>query len=103
MTLDLRAATEAKIAADDLIRDLTEETRKLRGEVADARKETVHSVQCVADWISQQHYGTRIYSAAPALPAEPQEPVMRPTRVQARRVCEEMEREFFEKLNSGNE
>ena len=92
----------AKALADDLVRALQAENAELRTQLSDALQKTVHSVQCVADWMSQQHYGTRIYSAAPALPEKaPEDVIPQPSRVQARRLCEQMEREFLEKYEFG--
>ncbi len=93
----LQAVTGAKIAGEDVIRSLSGEVGQLRSQVADAQRETIHSVKSVANWISQQTYGQKIYPEGVTLPAESQEPQLVNQTSQARRMCEEMERDFLQK------
>lgn len=97
----LRAATSRKIILEDANRELTAEVGELRRQVADSQRETIHSVKSVANWISQQTYGQAIYKDGVTLPAESPEPQIVNQRSQARRVCEEMEREFLREWETG--
>ena len=98
LRLQLRQAGDSAIDLGDKVRDQAAEIARLSGELAEARKETVHSVQCVADWMSQMQYGTRIYTPAPILPATPP-PEIIIRKAQARRAVEEAVREFFAKYD----
>lgn len=91
----LRETTARKIILEDANRELTAEVGQLRTQVADCQRETIHSVKSVANWISQQTYGQAIYKEGVALPAESGEASIVNQRSQARRVCDQMEREFL--------
>lgn len=97
----LRETTSLKIVLEDSNRELTAEVGDLRRQVADSQRETIHSVKSVANWISQQTYGQAIYKDGVALPAEAGTPEIVNQRVNARRVCEQMEREFLDKWDTG--
>lgn len=100
LRLELVAATSAKIAAEDLVRDLSAEVGQLRAQLTDAQRETIHSVKSVANWISQQTYGQRIYADGVDLPAQSSAPEIVNQTSQARRMCNQLEREFLEKYET---
>ncbi len=97
----LLAVTGAKIAGEDVVRSLSAEVGQLRSQVADAQRETIHSVKSVANWISQQTYGQAIYKDGVTLPAESQEAQIVNPSSNARRMCEQMEREFLDTYETG--
>jgi chromosome segregation ATPase len=60
---------------------------------ADAAR--VKAVETVADWVAQRTFGRKIFNHAPALPSESHQPRPIPkTRVQARLVVQQAERQF---------
>ncbi len=93
----LQAVTGAKIAGEDVVRSLSAEVSVLRAQIVDAQRETIHSVKSVANWISQQTYGQPIYKDGITLPAEAPDMPLVNQRSNARRMCDELEREFNEK------
>ncbi len=101
MHRQLLEATSRKILLDDANRELTSEVGQLRRQVADCQRETIHSVKSVANWISQQTYGQKIYPDGVTLPAESQEAQIVNSSSNARRMCEQLEREFLEKWETG--
>lgn len=88
----------AKIEAQDRVRALEAELAVVRAELAQSRRETVESVQHVADWMSQQMFGRKIYGSTPELPASNQEPGIVRQRIQGRALVNQLEREFFEQF-----
>lgn len=98
----LRETTSLKIVLEDSNRELTAEVGDLRRQVADSQRETIHSVKSVANWISQQTYGQPIYKDGVTLPAEAPGAAIVNQASQARRVCEQMEREFLSEWETGS-
>jgi hypothetical protein len=99
---DCEASNTARMAAEDKIRELQAELLQTKDELAQSRAEAVHSVQHVADWMSQSLFGRKIYGPAPDLPEHPigpkaaQEAMQR--RPQARTLCNQLEKEFYERM-----
>lgn len=94
----LQRECAAKIEAQDRVRSLEAELALVRAELAQSRRETHESVMHVADWMSQQMFGRKIYGSTPVLAEHSTEPEIVRQKVQARALCNQLEQEFFEQF-----
>ncbi len=98
---EYRASAErengAKIEAQDRVRELEATVTNLNGALAEANAKTVHSVQCVADWLAMQRFGLPIYGVAPVLPeGKNVDGDVIPSRgIQGRALAQQLEDEFM--------
>lgn len=96
----LKQESALKVDAQDRMRDLEAQLHKANEELAESRKETTHAVMLVGDWFAQQMFGRKIFATSPDLPEAKMAPELVGKRQQARAVCDEAERQFFEALSN---
>ncbi len=94
----LRREADARIAAEDKVRELQARLMEAKTELADARLESIKSAQTVADWASQFAFGRKIYAEVPNLPQESPEAPILPKRRQGRSIVNQLTEELYEKL-----
>ena len=101
----LAAVADRHIEAQDRIRDLTGRLLETTEQLALSRAGEVRAVQAVADWMSQYTFGRKIFAGVPDLPESPSQitDVEMDHPIQARRLCDQLEREFEGKFNRRGE
>ncbi len=90
---------ELRIALEDRLREVEAVLSQTRADLAASRAETTQAVMHVADWMSQQMFGRKIYAETPVLAEASQEPQIIGRKSQARVLCNQLERQFFEELD----
>jgi hypothetical protein len=92
------AEAAKRIELEDEVRELRAKLQEVTDELAKSRAETNDSIKHVADWMSQSLFGRKIYAATPDLPEKSITPEVVPQKAQARRLVNQLEKEFFERF-----